>query len=164
MLSPDPPLHPDVAHLAPLLGEWSGTGHGTYPTVAPFDYVETVRFGHVGKPFLTYEQRTRHALDGAPSHAESGYLRPAGPGRAELVLAQPSGVVEVDEGTVEATGATLQLVLRSRLVGLATTAKEVRSVERTLTVDGDVLRTSLSMAAVGQPLTHHVAAELRRRR
>lgn len=162
MPDPTPALHPDLHVLAPLLGTWRGRGEGSYPTIEPFGYHELVELGHVGKPFLSYVQRTRALNDGRPLHAESGYLRPAGPWRAELVVAQPTGVVEVDEGDVTASGGVLQLVLRSRVVGLSTSAKEVTAVERTFTVDGDVLRTTLAMAAVGQLATHHLASVLHR--
>jgi THAP4-like, heme-binding beta-barrel domain len=118
-----PPLHPELEPLAGLLGTWRGGGAGEYPTISPFRYGEEVRFWHVGKPFLAYAQQPWSLEDGRPLHAETGYWRAEPGGAVELVLAHPTGILDLD---------------------------------------GDRLTYTVAMAAVGQPLTHHLAAELHR--
>lgn len=151
-------MHPDLRPIAFLLGTWSGRGEGGYPTVEPFTYLETATFSHVGKPFLTYQQRTRHPDTGQPMHAESGYWRAVGDRGVEVLLAHPTGIVEVYEGAVEGT----RIELRTTSVTCTRTAKDVRALTRSFEVVGGVLRYSVAMAAVGHPLTHHLSAELHR--
>lgn len=149
-------LHPDCEPLAFLLGAWAGTGQGEYPTIEPFTYNEQVTFGHVGKPFLAYTQRTKHAETGQPLHAETGYLRALGGVAVEFVIAQPTGIVELHSGTVD--GTTLNLSCDS--VHLTDSAVSVTGTERAIALDGITLRYTVAMAAVGQPMTHHLRAEL----
>jgi hypothetical protein len=153
-----PPLHPEVVPLAGLLGTWRGEGAGEYPTIASFRYGEEVRFWHVGKPFLAYVQRTWSPDDGRPLHAESGYWRAKPGGVVEVVLAHPTGIVEVLEGRLD--GGRVELA--STTVATPGTAKEVTALRRRFELDGDTLAYTVAMAAVGQPLQHHLAATLRR--
>lgn len=156
-------LHPALAALAPLLGSWVGSGDGEYPTIPSFGYLEEVTFGHVGKPFLSYGQRTRASDDGRPLHAETGYLRVPSPGRVEMVLAHPTGITEIQEGSLTVTGAVLELELNAMSIGLTASAKDVTALSRSIRIDGDELVYTLRMAAVGQPLRHHLAATLHRK-
>ena len=159
-----PSLHENLAPLAGLVGTWTGRGHGEYPTIDPFDYLETVTISHVGKPFLAYSQKTQHAETGQPSHTEAGYWRmgPAGSGQVELVIAQPSGLVEILEGVIDGTAHAGSIRLKSALIGRTSTAKEVAVVERDFDLDGDVLSYSVRMSAMGRELSGHLEGELHR--
>ena len=146
-----------LERIAFLEGTWRGTGRGVYPTIEGFDYTEEITFSSVpGKPFLAYAQKTM--VGGSPAHAETGYLRSPAEGVVELVVAMPTGVVEVHSGSL--SDGTLEL--RSTVVGLTPTAKQVSSVTRHITVAGEVLTYQLDMAAVGQEEQIHLSAELHR--
>lgn len=159
-----PDLHPGVAALDPLLGTWAGTGAGEYPTIEPFGYLEEVTFGHVGKPFLAYDQRTRAADDGRPLHAETGYLRVPSPDRVELILAHPTGITEILEGTLSVSGTTIDMELTATTIGLSASAKAVTALGRSIHLDGDEMTYTLRMGAMDQPLQHRLSATLHRQK
>lgn len=154
------PLPAELASLAPFVGSWEGAGAGEYPTIEGFAYTQEIHLLPVpGKPFLAYRSATRAADDQRPLHAESGWLRLVGDGWVELVVAQGSGVVEITEGLLDGS----ELSLESTTVAGSTTAKSVTATERRYRVDGDVMTYDLAMAAVGQPLVHHLRGRLTRR-
>ena len=155
-MSDGPPLHPALEPLEFLLGTWKGKGAGSYPDIADFDYLEVVSFSHVGKPFLSYVQGTRDASTGQPLHAETGYLRPVGDDRAELLIAQPSGIMELLD--VELSGSSFRAT--STTVVQAPTAKQVDAVLRIVTVTRNEMHYELHMAAMGHPLLPHLEAVL----
>ncbi|MEV4128718.1 peroxynitrite isomerase [Nocardia sp. NPDC049707] len=164
VVAPQPAIapHPDIAPLAPLLGTWRGPGHGEYPTIESFDYVEEVKFGHLGRPFLTYRQRTRAADGSRPMHAETGYLRCPRPDHVELILAHPTGITEICEGSLTIADGELRMEFESTSIGRSSTAKMVTALGRSIVLTDDTIEYTLRMAAVGEPLTHHLAATLHR--
>ncbi len=153
-----PPLHPDLEPVAFLLGSWKGKGAGSYPDIEDFTYLEVATFTHVGKPFIAYTQRTRHAVTGEPLHAETGYLRAVSGNAAEFVVAQPSGIVEVLD--VELAGTTMFMTARSVLT--TPSAKRVDGVTRHLRIDDDEMHYDIQMAAMGHALQPHLEAVLNR--
>jgi hypothetical protein len=151
-------LHPDVAGLSFLLGTWRGRGAGSWPGADAFTYGEEMTFEHVGDPFLLYSQRSWDLDDDAPIHFERGFLRPASPGRVELVLAHPLGIAEVAEGTVD--GGVLEIA--STAVALTATGSPVTELRRRIEVRGDDLTVELHMAMREVALMSHVRARLHR--
>ncbi|MFI8992623.1 FABP family protein [Streptomyces sp. NPDC053542] len=165
-LDPDgtPAPHPLLAPVAGLLGTWTGRGSGEYPTLAEdFTYAQEVTFSHDGRPFLAYEARAWLLdADGAPlrpAARESGWWRLRPEGQVEALITQPTGIAEMLEG--RADGRTVDLTTHQ--VALAPTAKEVDATRRRYTLtDADTLDFVHDLAAVGQPLQHHLSARLRR--
>ncbi|MFI5806032.1 FABP family protein [Streptomyces sp. NPDC051561] len=154
-------LHPVLG----LLGTWHGRGSGEYPTLADgFSYDQEVTFTHDGRPFLHYEARAwlidAEGTPLRPSARESGWWRLQPDGRVEALITQPTGIAEVAVG--RADGSTVDLATHE--VALAPTAKQVDATRRryTLAADG-TLHFAHDLAAVGQPLQHHLKAHLQRR-
>lgn len=154
----EPALHPDVEPLAFLLGSWRGEGDGEWPRGEPFRYGEEMTFEHVGKSYLTYTQRSWHVDDGSPLHLERGFLRAAGEGRVELVLAHPLGIAEVAEGTI----ADRVIEVASTAVVVTSTGSPVTELRRRFEGGEDVLTHELHMAMRDIGLTSHVRARLAR--
>lgn len=162
---PPPTLHEALTPLQKLVGTWRGSGQGHYPTIDSFSYLEELVIGHVGKPFLAIGHKTRrNGGAGEPLHAEAGYVRPTPSGAIEVILVHPSGITELHHDGEVATddSGALVVTLRSTQVLGTPTAKQVDQVERVYRCTGDALSYDISMAAVGEPLTHHLRAELTR--
>ncbi|MFF0745225.1 FABP family protein [Streptomyces sp. NPDC004111] len=160
-----PAPHEQLAPVLGLLGTWHGRGTGEYPTLDQgFSYAQEVTFSHDGRPFLRYESRA-WIVDGdgaplRPSARESGWWRLQPDGRVEALVTQPTGIAEIMVG--RADGRTVDLT--SHEVALTPTAKQVDATRRRYTLtDDDTLDFAHELAAVGQPLQHHLAARLRRK-
>ena len=144
--------------LAHLIGQWRGTGSGTWEGTH-FGYLEELEFTHAGKPHLVYTQRTRSSDDGRPLHAEMGFWRAAGDD-VELVIAQGIGVAELSLGTW--AGETLTATSIGLM--LTSSAKPVTAVRRTYSVRGDLLLCALEMSTTGGDVLPHLEARLERTR
>ncbi len=154
--------HPDLAPLAHLLGRWEGAGVGGYETIESFQFGQEITFSHNGKPYLSYVSRTwLLAADGVPGRPlamETGFWRPQPDGRLEVMLAHPTGIVEIYLG--EVTGTKIEMA--TDLVASTESAKEVRAGRRLYGLVGADLAYAFDMAAVGKPLQPHISAQLKR--
>lgn len=154
-------LPPELVPLAFLLGRWTGSGVGGYPTL-PGDFAyrqELIVEAVPGRPVLAHRSRTWDEATGAPLAGEVGWWRPGdGLRDVELLLAHPTGVVEVYLGEVD--GARVEL--RTDLVARTATAKEVTAAHRLYgLVEGDLLY-RVDLAAMGHGLAPHTSARLQR--
>jgi hypothetical protein len=151
-------VHPDLSELTFLIGTWRGVGDGEWPRGEPFTYGEELTFEHAGDAYLLYAQRSWSLDDQEPIHFERGFVRPAGPGRVELVLAHPLGIAEVAEGTVQ-DGV---VEVRTTSISRTSSAKTVTELSRRMEGRDDQLRYELHMAMHDIGLTSHVRSRLSR--
>ena len=152
-----------------LVGTWQGAGEVTYPSMeraVPFGQELVV--AHDGRAFLRWDSRTWAVDDegtlGAPLATETGFWRvPSGEAgldgtEVELLLAHPTGYVEQYLGHAHAG----KIELSTELVARSRDAKEYAAATRLYGyVAGDLLW-AMDMAAVGNPLTSHASARLKK--
>src|SRR5664280_1031107 len=153
--------HADLAPLAFLIGRWQGVGVGGYPTIEDFRYGQEVTFAPLGpKPVLAYSSRSWLLNDdGTPGRAAAtSRSRPRPDGAVEVLLAHPTGITEVYVGTVDGS----RIEMATDAVARTSSAKEVSAGRRLYGLVDDELMYAMDMAAVGQPLTPHLSARLRR--
>jgi hypothetical protein len=178
----DADLPAPLIPLAWLVGRWAGAGVAGYPTMdGDLRFGQELSFSHDGRPFLTYTSTTWLLDDDGrqvrPLVSETGYWRPSAPqpgqhaedgdaepetatsgNPVEVLLAHPSGYVEIYHGVADGPRITLETdtVVRTR------TAKEYAAATRMYgLVEGDLLWV-MDMAAVGVPLASHASARLKR--
>ncbi|WP_370891942.1 FABP family protein [Janibacter sp. GXQ6167] len=162
MFTIDPTLNPEIAPLAWLVGTWEGAGVVGYPTMESANFGQEIVCSHDGRPFLRWESRT-WLLDESgekvrPLATELGFWRPGGDGEVELLLTHPTGFLEMYYGSVEPA----KIQLRTDGVLRSPHAKEYTAAQRLYGLVESNLMWVMDMAAVGQPMTSHVSAELKR--
>ena len=161
-------LAPALLPVAWLLGRWEGAGVVGYPTMESVNFGQELEVSQDGRPFLRWDSRTwLLAEDGSkvrPLATESGFWRVGGPvtegagSTVEFLLAHPTGYVEIYVGAVDGA----QINLQTDVVARTETAKEYSAATRIYgLVAGDLLW-AMDMAAVGQPLTSHASAQLKK--
>ncbi|CAB4330526.1 MAG: DUF1794 domain-containing protein [Actinobacteria bacterium] len=163
--------HLDVAHLSWLIGTWVGFGTVDYPTMeSGLRFVQELSISHDGQPYLTHWSRTWELDEDGnkvkPLAVEAGFWRPQPDNSVEFLLSHPTGIVEIWSGKVEILGLEnaqitgARATLETDIVGRTLSAKEVTSGKRLYGLVDGRLFWAYDMAAVGQDLQVHVAAEL----
>ena len=159
-----PDLPAPLVPLAWLLGEWEGEGQGDYPTVEGFHFGQHLEFAYVeDKPYLAYSSRSwliePDGSVGRQLAREVGYWRPQPDGELEVVLAHPTGIVEIWIGEVKGRRAEL----RTDAVARTASATPYSAGHRLYGISpSGSLGYVFEMAAMEQPMTPHLAIELKR--
>jgi THAP4-like, heme-binding beta-barrel domain len=150
--------------LAWMIGRWEGAGVVGYPTMESQNFGQEVTCSHDGRHFLEWQSRT-WLLDREsgekirPLATEFGFWRPMEDGReVELVLAHPTGIVELYYGTMEPA----RVSIRTDSVVRSSVAKEYNAATRLYGLVESQLFWVMDMAASGQEMQSHVSAQLKR--
>ncbi len=158
----DPNMPTELAPLAWLIGRWEGAGVVGYPTIESANFGQEIEVTHDGRSFLQWQSRSwlldDHGNKLAPSALELGFWRPLPDGEVEFLLTHPTGILEMYVGTTSPAKIEVRTdgVLRSQH------AKEYSAAHRLYGYVNSNLMWAMDMAAVGQGLTSHVSAELKR--
>jgi THAP4-like, heme-binding beta-barrel domain len=158
----DPDMPRELAPLAWLIGRWEGAGVVGYPTIESAHFGQEIEVTHDGRPFLEWHSRT-WLLDALgqkvrPLAKEVGFWRPLPDNEVELLLAHPTGIVELYHGTTSPA----KIELRTDAVVRSPHAKEYAAASRLYGYVNSNLLWAMDMAAMGEPLQSHVSAELKR--
>ncbi|XP_064848377.1 THAP domain-containing protein 4 isoform X1 [Oncorhynchus masou masou] len=164
LCSPIAELNPALLALDWLLGVWESDepGEGSFSSIPPFRYNERLHFSHVGQPVINFMFNAFHAENKKPMHRECGFIRiQPGGNRVAFIIAQNSGLVEIEEGDL--TGQ--QLTLHTHALARTSFAKEphVQQISRVFQLRPDgKLEQTVSMAMEGGPLMQHLHITYRR--
>jgi hypothetical protein len=153
-------LHRDLMPIAWMIGRWEGSGKGTYPGTADFDFGQQVDVAHNGGNYLHYLSQT-FETDGEgravrPLTMETGFWRPQPDGTLEVVMCHPEGYTEIWYGKINGA----QIELTTDAVVRTVSAEDYAAGRRLYgLVEGEMLWT-LDKAANGEPLQSHLWARL----
>ena len=164
--------HPDLAHLSWLIGQWAGDGFIDYPSMdGKVSFRQELTISHDGRPFLLHHSRTwetdAEGNDVRPRAMEVGFWRPRPGNEAELLLAHPTGFIEMWVGKVEVTGIVdaritgARVIMGADAIVRAESAKEVTAGQRMYGLVEGGLAWVYDMAAMGHGMTSHIWAQLR---
>lgn len=155
-------MHHDCAPLAWMIGSWAGAGVVGYPSIESRNFGQEVEVTHDGRPFLMWTSRTwtldEQGTKQEPLAIETGFWRPQPEGGVELLLAHPTGIVEMYYG--ETSPAKVE-VRTDGVIRSAESAEYAAGHRLYGYVNGNMMWV-MDMAATGHEMTSHVSAELKR--